>query len=601
MYKTFTEDDQLRLLLIEPGHGRLKCRLIHTRLSNPSHSYESISYAWGHHDMHQDIETPDGPLSVPRTLHDALIHLRDPAKPRYVWADRACTNHADEKERSHQARLMRLIFKRAERVVIWLGADPRKRASMAFAVLCGVASGGEANGRPVGQANFYVDGASSANLPDVPCRDGPPPASFKMFWSAVAEMFALGWFWNVGCIQEVRPLPAKLPFVLIAGQVAAARSADVLWGNARISWKWVGLAAARIRNSLPSVLQQYDIRGVFNAYLMYRLCQSQDFQVAPLRLSFRRLLGLTSHFTSRDPRDRVYGLIGIDTADAEPDKGRFFVEPDYSFTPVALYTKLAERVITVEESLSALGSVERGDVLDSCFPSWVPTWDKEFTRPLAGNGPNEPSLSGSFAIIDRGILQLYGLKVATVNTALSTVRHHDEDIIRFDKSLNSNRRFLALFENAEGDHRRRKLCWTLTAGKSWNGIPSDNPEQHIADFEYYFRHTGQGKPKWKDPLEQHKPDWRRFARATANAAMNRKLFFTEDDDVGLGPAAMERHDEVWVVAGGSLSLVLRPAGDEQHRLVGECYVLSVQGLVAQWRNGNVAEGMLDECSSIFLI
>jgi Heterokaryon incompatibility protein (HET) len=157
--------------------------------------------------MDQDIETPDGPVTVPRNLHDALIHLRDPAKSLYVWADRACVNHADEVERSHQARLMRSIFKSAERVIVWLGTDARNRAQTAFAVLCGVASGGEVNGHSVGQANFYVDGASSANLPDMPCRDGPPPTGFKMFWNAVAEMFALGWFWDVACIQQVRSCP----------------------------------------------------------------------------------------------------------------------------------------------------------------------------------------------------------------------------------------------------------------------------------------------------------------------------------------------------------------------------------------------------------
>jgi hypothetical protein len=395
-------------------------------------------------------------------------------------------------------------------------------------------------------------------------------------------------------------LPLKLTSVLIACQVAAARSADVLWGNSRISWKWLGLAAARIRNSIPSVVHSYDMRGLFNAYLMYRLCQSQDFGMASLRLSFHCLLRLTSHFTSRDPLDRVYGLIGIDTTDTKADKKLFFVDPDYSITPMVLHTKLAERVMITEESLSVLGSVEHGDVLNNRFPSWAPTWDNE-TRPLSGNEPNKVSLSGGFATIDRGVLQLYGLKVATVDTPLPTVHHHDQYIIRFDADLNSNKRFLALFKYVDGDDRRRKLCWTLTAGNAWNGIPVDNAEQHIADFEFYFRHTGQGKPKWKDPLEKHKPDWRRFARATANAAMNRKLLFTEDDDVGLGPAATERHDEVWVVAGSSLPLVLRTSGDGKYRLLGECYVLSVQALMAQRHNGSVEDSMVERYSSIFLI
>jgi hypothetical protein len=288
----------------------------------------------------------------------------------------------------------------------------------------------------------------------------------------------------------------------------------------------------------------------------------------------------------------------MDASDPRPNGG-FLVEPDYSLTPVELYTMVAERLITAENSLLVLGSVEHGDGLGDHWPSWVPTWDKEFVQPLTGIGLNEVSLSGNVAFADGGVLQIHGLKVSTVETALPTVHRHDRDIIRFEQSLNSNESFLALFENVHGDHKRRKLCWTLTAGKSWNGIPTDNPEQHIADFEYYFRHTGRGKPKWKDPLEVHRPDWRRFARAAANASMNRKLFFMEDGEVGLGPAAMGRHDEVWVVAGGGSPLALRRALDGKYRFIGECYVLSLQQLVSQWRHAT--EDMLECYSKILLI
>jgi hypothetical protein len=290
--------------------------------------------------------------------------------------------------------------------------------------------------------------------------------------------------------------------------------------------------------------------------------------------------------------------MGVETHEPKPGKGRFFMEPDYTPSVLEVYAKAAHLLINSEESLSMLSCIEQGDVLADRRPSWVPTWDAEFTRPLAGYGPNDCFLAGNVANVDRGILQLYGLKVGTVDIALKTVHHHKQDIIRFDDRLNSHGRFLELFKNHDGDHQRRKLCWTLTAGRSWNGLPTDNPEQHIADFEYYFRHTGQGVPKWKDPLEQHKPDWRRFARATANIAMKRKLLFTTANDVGLGSAAAKQDDEIWVVAGGSSLLILRRAGNGKHLLVGECYVFSMLDVVAQWRTSPVEA--LERCSKILL-
>jgi hypothetical protein len=81
--------------------------------------------------------------------------------------------------------------------------------------------------------------------------------------------------------------------------------------------------------------------------------------------------------------------------------------------------------------------------------------------------------------------------------------------------------------------------------------------------------------------------------------MHRKLFFMEDGEVGLGPAAMGRHDEVWVVAGGGSPLVLRRALEGKYRLVGEGYVLSLQELVTRWRHAT--EDMLEGYTKILLI
>ena len=78
----------------------------------------------------------------------------------------------------------------------------------------------------------------------------------------------------------------------------------------------------------------------------------------------------------------------------------------------------------------------------------------------------------------------------------------------------------------------------------------------------------------------------RFAEAAQNACNGRKLFFTEDGRLGLGPAAMRKGDHLCILFGGSVPFILRPEG-QSWRLVGECYVktlMSGQG-VEKYKGG----------------
>lgn len=203
-YQTLQSDDSIRLLKLEPGSGQhISCSLVATRLADLSQKYEALSYVWGNSKDTNKLYMPNGTVSVTKNLCIALKQLRHSTEPRYIWADAACINQEDVAERGHQVTLMGSIYKSAEKVILWLGPDPKSIATMALSVIASVASGGQLNGQEIGQANFYSNGVSSANIPDLPCRDGPPKHSFKVLWGAVQELFNQGWFWRVWCIQEV--------------------------------------------------------------------------------------------------------------------------------------------------------------------------------------------------------------------------------------------------------------------------------------------------------------------------------------------------------------------------------------------------------------
>ncbi|KUI61032.1 Heterokaryon incompatibility protein 6, OR allele [Cytospora mali] len=64
-------------------------------------------------------------LHVTENLYTALQYLRLPYQDRLLWIDAICINQDDNEERGHQVGQMRLVYKRAEHVLIWLGSsDP---------------------------------------------------------------------------------------------------------------------------------------------------------------------------------------------------------------------------------------------------------------------------------------------------------------------------------------------------------------------------------------------------------------------------------------------------------------------------------------------
>jgi hypothetical protein len=118
-------DDSIRLLVLEPAatmEAELKVTLSIVRLHNKP-TYEAISYAWEPPVFPERIQLVNGRLKITESLSSALLRfwLRDGR--RSLWADSVC-NQEDKKEQNHQVKIMAMIYKGAESVLIWLG---RKR------------------------------------------------------------------------------------------------------------------------------------------------------------------------------------------------------------------------------------------------------------------------------------------------------------------------------------------------------------------------------------------------------------------------------------------------------------------------------------------
>ncbi|KAF7884617.1 uncharacterized protein EAF02_004953 [Botrytis sinoallii] len=116
----------IRIFILSGGTGDslIQSSILHIDLKDPSGTikYEALSYEW-------KVASSDDPIilvddckfRIRKNLYDALIQLRFVDKDRYIWIDALCINQSDHLERNRQVHIMQTIYKRAQRVILWLG------------------------------------------------------------------------------------------------------------------------------------------------------------------------------------------------------------------------------------------------------------------------------------------------------------------------------------------------------------------------------------------------------------------------------------------------------------------------------------------------
>jgi hypothetical protein len=93
-----------------------------------------------------------------------------------------------------------------------------------------------------------------------------------------------------------------------------------------------------------------------------------------------------------DPRDRVYGLLGLSTSETtfqsqststrtDPRENDIFLDPDYHLTQDEVYLALAMKILCQLQDANLLSAVQHNGSYS--LPSWVPDWTNDFTHALA--------------------------------------------------------------------------------------------------------------------------------------------------------------------------------------------------------------------------
>ncbi|KAF2447977.1 hypothetical protein P171DRAFT_510495, partial [Karstenula rhodostoma CBS 690.94] len=169
---------EVRLLSIKNRSQDLDCQLRVARLDSVV-TFQALSYVWGVDPPGTPITIDGQTMQIRRNLASALHYFQHSCSDEEIWCDAVCINQEDIEERNFQVARMGDVYRRATRVIIWLGEEGQK-SDLAMDCI-------ERWAR-----EYTTPGETSmGELFD------------RHAWKALADLFERAWWWRIWTLPEI--------------------------------------------------------------------------------------------------------------------------------------------------------------------------------------------------------------------------------------------------------------------------------------------------------------------------------------------------------------------------------------------------------------
>lgn len=501
-----------------------------------------------------------------------------------MWCDAICIDQNNTEERNHQVPLMRAIFSGCNFAFLWLG-DEGEESSLAMYAIEEIAKLGNVPDPPV-----FMPDSIRALIQQEKSRNG-------RIWLALQRLLQRDFWHRVWILQEL-----ILP-----------KDALVVCGSAVVSWKTFRKMSSILDPSgsvvdLTLGMTWGNVKVQMLIFHLFRPMKLKDNAVG-----IYLLVQETMHLKASDPRDKIYGLLALDSETT--------MKPDYSKSVQRLYVEFAKSTLLCGTNLDLLEfACPCDDHMLSGLPSWVPDWNQHtlnrstaavpwrYRRELAAldgrwTGETKYEWEGftfleavnSTVLFARGQICERIASVTSKDSWLAPVRlspnlenmYGQQYIISSTNGQQTIPMLVALFSTLVQDPFPQLDHSPACSWESdlWIGFCGTMFSRMLHSTE--LSNNGPGswppslrplEPQIRDPLLPNHEEKYQFRE---ESSLNRRMFIElENGKFGLGPAGTRKGDVVCKLYGSYLPVVLRKV-DSHYILIDACWVLGyiyIQGV-----------------------
>lgn len=545
---------QIRLLRLEPCqnvHEQPICSLEIVSLED-SPQYEALSYAWGNPRVRKPITLNGAQWRVTESLHAALRYLRDRRVETILWVDALCIDQGNLEERSGQVQLMKKIYSNAMRVRVWLGLSIEGTSEAMFVL--------QQIGRGLRGREITINGA-------------PFDKSHLQYLN---ELLERSWWSRLWTLQEMilaRTItihcgPRSINADRILGTEGLVRDNFFLGFDTEAA-DVDGLMVRRFMHNLNVLHGCNDLRRWF---------EQQSSSAFPL------ILSKGPFYKSFDPRDSIYGFLGLTNADIA---GK--IVPDYSVPLSQTYINAAIELTRSMGSLRMFSFTQLVDKTSRVVPTWVPAWRKTRSSREKWVWLNQTLRSTyvrlydaskghqlEFEVMDQSSLRIRGILLARITKI-------DCEFI-FENALDKQE----TLDRVDGIARLFGLAGRFgrldvaIESPFWRILTNDvRSNRKTLDLRRCQDKDWSAFREWatEPRYEQETREAGDLFFDTRSSWEYRRPFTTKEGLIGVGPAELRINDCIYIIAGGQVPFVLRPSSSVSNintfELVGDCYVHGV--------------------------
>jgi hypothetical protein len=390
-----TQKIRLLKLLRRKLFTKMECKLIIVNV-NDAPPYEAISYTWGNEKPSIEIIVDNATLKVTPAVSEILEYRHSFIGTKLFWIDSICINQSDDDEKSQQVTLMKQIYSRASRVVVWLG--PLKEAKDAYLAV------------EMLMTIFSRRMLLSTSLDDL-YREffikGNPA------WNSMVKLFQHPWFSRVWIVQEV----------------AVGTTVHVMYGNTCTGWDDMAVAIriladprlfgpAQVPQLVPTSIMVEEATNNFPNAVVIADIRHTTQSNRPMTLSMA--LSLCYGLKASRIHDKVYAMLGI-IWDTLPG----YMTPDYSKPESKVYEDTMRYLLSrpaiagVPHVLQFAGTgwPRSPEMEASNLPSWVADWGSPSPTPWLGAQSESWITRNAWAMQNLLVVQVMdGLSMLKVET-----------------------------------------------------------------------------------------------------------------------------------------------------------------------------------------